>query len=454
MVAENFSENWSNHHEDQNDFVSLYLQQMGRTPLLTRQQELEYARAIDRSRTAVATNMLRIDFVFRSVVATLQNVADDRLRPDRVLDFEHGNSQAKQRALAALHTNLQTLAGLQIAQQQAMAIATGPSTRPRKTKQVALSMLRRRERMVRLVSELNVKFDLIEQQLASVFTVDLRARNLAGGSDDAANDAFVSDTFHTPEKYRRRVSQVCREYEGYVAAKKRLTEGNLRLVVSVAKKYRGRGVQFLDLIQEGNAGLMRAAEKFEHERGFKFSTYATWWIRQAIGRATATQSRTVKLPPHALTETTAFMRSVGQLRQVLGREPTTRELAESLGLSEKKLRILEHSSRLTISLDAPEGDDEERSNIVHRMTTKNSSGMHSVEYSEMKGRIANVMAELKPREREVLMLRFGIGGGVPKTLEEVGNEYGVCRERIRQVLQKAMHKIAGSQHAEALQSLV
>ncbi|QDV85700.1 RNA polymerase sigma factor RpoD/SigA [Planctomycetes bacterium TBK1r] len=454
MVIENFVETWCDHNDDQYDSVSLYLQEMGRTPLLTRAQELDFAREIDRRRVAVFENMLRIDFVLREVLDALQGVADGRLRADRVIEFEYRNNNAKKRALAALRVNLQTITGLFEAQAQAFASVLCSSTRPRTAKLLSHQVLRRRERMIRLVRELNVKFGYIEQQLPAVFTIDHRAKNLARRRKETALREFISYTHHPPAKFCQRVARICRDYEHYVDAKKELTEGNLRLVVSVAKKYRGRGVAFLDLIQEGNAGLMRAAEKFEQERGFKFSTYATWWIRQAITRATATQSRTVKLPPHAMSETTSFMRDAGQLRQSLRREPTNRELAESLGLCEKRLRILQHSSRATVSLDSLEGSDEERSARLSQITSKNGHPIHAVEYSELKRRIANIMDELQPREREVLMLRFGIGGGIPKTLAEVGDEFGVCRERVRQVLQRAMHKIASSEHADVLQSLV
>ena len=320
--------------DELSDSIRLYMLQMARTPLLTRRRELQLAKEIDDARQAIRRNMLRIDFVMQAVVEDLTLVADGRARTDRVLEFDLKDYRAKKRAIAQLASNLRTLIAILDQQPDDFAIVAKRSTSPRRRRKVYARFLRRRERAIRLVEELGLKFEYIQRHFAAIHEFDQRAKHLSmdPASADNSDREFIAMTHQTPSRFRRRVAQLDKDRQRYVQAKKDLSEGNLRLVISVAKKYRNRGVPFLDLIQEGNAGLMRATEKFDHRRGFKFSTYATWWIRQAISRATATQSRTVKVPPHAISDMTKVLKHVGRLRQELGAQTNTQRIEQGCRL--------------------------------------------------------------------------------------------------------------------------
>jgi RNA polymerase primary sigma factor len=245
----------------------------------------------------------------------------------------------------------------------------------------------------------------------------------------------------TPSSLRNRIMDLKKIYTEYQRAKRGLSEGNLRLVVSIAKKYRNRGLSFLDLIQEGNAGLMRAVDKFEYRRGFKFCTYATWWIRQAITRAVADQSRTIRIPVH-MVETMSRVRNVSrQLLQRLGREPSIEETARSAECSIDEARRVLAMSRYPISLDRPVGNSEDS----HFGDLLPDSGAESpaigAAQEMLRGQISKVLKTLSYREREIIKLRYGLGDGYSYTLEEVGHIFKVTRERIRQIEAKAVRKL-------------
>ena len=275
-----------------------------------------------------------------------------------------------------------------------------------------------------------------EVQLAQTIEVGLYAEHLLENSEEPLTRAMKRDL-----KVLARQGKHARSH---------LLEANLRLVVSLAKRYTGRGMPLLDLIQEGNLGLIRAMEKFDYTKGFKFSTYATWWIRQAITRGMADQSRTIRLPVHLVEQVNKLSRIKRELYQNLGREATNEELAEESGIDESKIELLLRQSRDPVSLDMPVGADEEAplGDFIEdsEATDAEAAVVASLRHSD----ISSVLASLEVREQEVITLRYGLDDGVPRTLDQIGRKFGLSRERVRQIEREVMSKLRDGERAEKL----
>ena len=284
--------------------------------------------------------------------------------------------------------------------------------------------------------------ELFEQALADV------------GLDDPVK-MYLKDIGRVPLlSAEEEVELAKRMQENDAAARKRLSEANLRLVVSIAKRYVGRGMLFLDLIQEGNLGLMKAVEKFDYQKGFKFSTYATWWIRQSITRAIADQARTIRIPVHMVETINKLTRVQRMLLQDLGREPTPAEIAEKMGVTEDRVREIQKIAQDPVSLETPIGEEEDSHLGDFIEDEKTATPSESVASTMLKEQLMEILGTLTPREERVLQLRYGIKDGKPRTLEEVGKEFNVTRERIRQIEAKALRKLRHPSRSKKLKDFL
>jgi RNA polymerase primary sigma factor len=453
------SESWSD------DPVRMYLTQMGEIPLLTRQQEIYLAKKIELTRRRFRTKLLECDYVIQQAYKVLKRVHDGELPFDRTVQVSVTDRLEKDQILGRLPHNLRTLEILLKRNRRDYLVALSRTQNKAKRKAAWTRLSRRRRRSVRLVEELGLRTQRIEQMIRTLEDFQRRIEELRAKIDAHKRDkgpvserkpwiseyrAILLAAQETPTSLKNRVMMLKIVYSEYQQAKRELSEGNLRLVVSIAKKYRNRGLSFLDLIQEGNAGLMRAVDKFEYRRGFKFCTYATWWIRQAITRAVADQSRTIRIPVH-MVETMSRVRNVSrQLLQELGREPTLEETARKARTTVDEARRVLAMSRYPISLDRPVGNSEDShfGDLLPDGTAESPATGASQEM--LRTRINKVLKTLSYREREIIKLRYGLGDGYSYTLEEVGHIFKVTRERIRQIEAKAVRKLQQPSRSQEL----
>jgi RNA polymerase primary sigma factor len=447
------------------DPVRMYLTQMGEIPLLTRQREISLAKQIEITRRKFRAKLLECDYVLQHAVRTLQRVHHNELPFDRTVQVSETNSLEKQQIMGRFPQNLRTLERIVRRNHRDYLTATNRSFSASDRVFAWQRLGRSRRRAVRLIEELGLRTQRIETMISTLEEFSRRMDELrkrivehrASGRPESERAFWVDEfrniaklTQETPTSLRNRVRKVKELFVKYQEAKRGLSEGNLRLVVSIAKKYRNRGLSFLDLIQEGNAGLMRAVDKFEYRRGFKFCTYATWWIRQAITRAVADQSRTIRIPVH-MVETMSKMRNVSRkLLQEYGREPTVEETAMAANAPLDETRRILAMNRYPISLDRPVGnsDDSHFGDLLPDGTAESPS--NGAQQEMLRVRIANVLKTLSYREREIIKLRYGLGDGYSYTLEEVGHIFKVTRERIRQIEAKAVRKLQQPTRSQGL----
>ncbi len=456
--------------ESTDDPVRMYLMQMGQIPLLSREEELTSARKIKKTRSKYRHWVLATDFMLQGACKLLEQVRDSKLRLDRTIEVSVTNAAEKKAIMKRIVPNIHTLRHLLILNHHDYFIAINSKLDSATRHNAWVRLTRRRNRAVRLVEEMNLRTNRLEPLFLKLEAIEARMRMLTNQVEVARESGYVDGvsldqlleelrylmriTYESPRTLRRRIERVAGHRIEYDAAKRELSAGNLRLVVSIAKKYRNRGLSFLDLIQEGNTGLMRAVDKFEHERGFKFSTYATWWIRQAITRAIADQSRTIRVPVHMIDTMTKVRLVTRQLVQELGREPSVEETAEKAGLSIDDARVIIKMARQPLSLDQPVGDHEDSYFGEFLEDHRDDDPLYEANQESLKQHIDEAMQTLNYREREILRLRYGLADGYAYTLEEVGRIFSVTRERVRQIESKAVRKLQQPYRNKALMSFV